>query len=61
MTKNRTRLEGEFKKVKDKNGCISKSQLIKVLNAFSSISEEEIDLAICYISVSTETLSAIDY
>lgn len=56
MTKNRKILENEFAKIKDKHNCITKNQLIKVLKTTSRLTDQEIDLAICYISINTETL-----
>jgi hypothetical protein len=61
LTKNRKKLEDELNKLGGKNGCVSKDQLTKLLRAVSKLSEEEIELAICYISINTDSLQSIGY
>lgn len=45
----------------DGQNCITKTQLASVLRKHGEMSEEEISLAICYISINAETLQAISY
>jgi len=53
MTRHRNKIELEFQRFKNPKKQVTKCQIEQVLGKFNELSEEEIDLAICYVAVAS--------
>ena len=61
MTKRRTAIEAELGRLGLVDYLATKAQLQQVLGLFGELGEDEIDLAICYTSPTSESLLKINY